>query len=129
MRTKQQRVTVLGIIVGLILALIGIRFWLVPESAALTFGAPAPGNEAALAKIIALRDVWLGLLAVAFALMGEWRALMLWFGFGACVCFIDATIAAQAGGHPASLAFHIASGVLCLVLTRSCWQLANRLTS
>jgi len=129
MRTKQQRVMALGLIVGSILSVIGIRFWFFPESAALTFGAPGPGNETALAQIIALRDVWLGLLAIAFALMSEWRALMVWFALGAWVCFIDATIAAGNGGHPAAIGFHVGSGVLCLILTRSCWQLANRLTS
>ena len=49
------------------------------------------GHE--LYYIIGLRNVWLGLLAIAFAALREWRALALWFTFGAIVCFADASIA------------------------------------
>ena len=76
---------------GVLLAIIGVRYLLVPEQAAVTFGVPrGPGHE--LYYIIGLRNVWLGLLAVAFATLRQWRALALWFAMGTIVCFADARL-------------------------------------
>lgn len=124
--TVYQRVTSLSVLTGIILTVIGLRFWFVPDSATLTFGLDPqqPGNS--FERVIALRDVWLGLLAIAFALLSEWRALSLWFGLGALVCWADATLVVSADGPMAAIAFHAASGVFCLVLAVRCWQLYKR---
>jgi hypothetical protein len=102
---------------GLLLTAIGVRFLLVPESAARAFGLAEPPQGYELHYIIGLRDVWLGLFAVALALLHEWRALMLGFGIGALVCFADAGIAAASRGALPQVAFHVGSGILCAVLT------------
>ncbi len=126
MGTKSQRVMVLAVFVGLVLTLIGLRFWFVPSSANFTFGvgeAPAFPN---LERVIALRDVWLGLLAIAFGLLREWRALALWFALGVLVCLGDASLVFGANGPALAVAFHVASGLLCAVLAVSSWQLYKR---
>ena len=96
--------------------MIGVRYFLTPEGAARTFGVPGRPGGYELYYIIGLRNVWLGALAVAFALLREWRALALWFGFGALVCFADAGIAAGSTGRWPQIAFHVGCGVACLVL-------------
>lgn len=126
MGSQAQRVVVLGVFVGLVLTVIGIRFWLTPEAATVTFGLGAEPQRPALAWVIALRDVWLGLLAVLFALLREWRALSCWFALGALVCFGDAAIVAGAQGPALAIGFHAASGALCLVLAVSAWHLYKR---
>ena len=110
---------VLGISVfaGALLTVIGVRFLLVPTSAAFTFGVSAPPAGHELHYVIGLRDVWLGLLAIAFAALRQWRALALWFGLGAPVCFADAAIVAGSMGWQPQFAFHLGSGVVCLALT------------
>ena len=102
---------------GLLLTVIGIRFLLVPESAAGAFGLADPPRGYELYYIIGLRDVWLGLLAVALAAFRQWRALMFGLGIGALVCFADAGIAAASSGKPPQVAFHVGSGILCAALT------------
>ena len=82
-------IVALCLIGGVLLAVIGIRYLLVPESAARTFGVPGRPDGYELYYIIGLRNVWLGLLAVAFAALREWRALALWFALGTIVCFAD----------------------------------------
>ena len=111
---------------GVLLTVIGARYFLTPEGAARTFGVPArpAGNE--LHYIIGLRNVWLGLLAVAFALLREWRTLALWFGLGTIVCFADAAIAASATGKVPQVAFHVACGVACVVLSVLTWRRHTR---
>jgi hypothetical protein len=101
---------------GALLAVIGIRYLVVPKSAAFTFGVAEPPLGHELHYIIGLRNVWLGLLACAFAILREWRALALWFGFGSVVCFADAAIAATSSGGLPQVAFHMGSGVMCVVL-------------
>ena len=66
----------------MLLTVIGIRYFLAPEGAARTFGVPGRPAGYELHYIIGLRNVWLGLLAVAFAVLREWRALALWFAHG-----------------------------------------------
>ena len=74
----------------MLLTVIGVRYFVTPEGAARTFGVPGRPAGYELYYIIGLRNVWLGLLAVAFAALREWRALALWFAIGAIVCFADA---------------------------------------
>jgi Domain of unknown function (DUF4267) len=109
---------------GVLLTVIGVRYLLLPEQAARTFGLPAhlAGHE--LHAIVGLRNVWLGLLAVGFAVLRQWRALALWFALGALVCFADAAIVAGAGGPLPALAFHVGSGLACLALLAAIWRRA-----
>jgi len=120
---RQQWLQGLAIAAGLALALIGVRFGLVPRSAARFFGiSTLSGAPAYLHYVIALRDVWLGLIVVALALWRDWRGLALWLGLGALVCFTDALIVAHATGWIGSILFHIASGIYCAALGVACWR-------
>ena len=115
---KGRQRLILGICVagGALLAVIGVRYLLVPESAARTFGVPARPAGFELYYIIGLRNLWLGLLAVGLALLRQWQALALWFAMGAVVCFADAAIAATSTGRLPQVAFHVACGIACIVL-------------
>jgi hypothetical protein len=75
--------------------------------------------------IIGLRNVWLGLMAIAFGALREWRALALWFGLGAIVCFADAVIVASSTGRLPQLAFHVGCGIACIGLAAGSWRLAR----
>lgn len=97
---------------GVLLFVIGVRFLLVPEQAARTFGLAREIAGHELHTMIGLRDLWLGALAIAFALARQWRALSLWFGFGAMVCFADAGVAWGSSGRTGPVAFHIICGLL-----------------
>ena len=120
---KQRRaVRIFGILTGLTLTVIGVRFALVPTSAAKFFGIDPNAPISALYHVIALRDIWLGVLAIAFAALAEWRALALWLSFAVVVCFADAWIAAASSGKPLSVAFHVGSGVFCAVLAGLSWR-------
>lgn len=125
MRT-QRWVIILATMVGGLLTVIGIRYFLVPESAARTFGVPGRPAGHELHYIIGLRNVWLGLLAVAFALLREWRALALWFAVGTIVCFADACIAATSTGRLPQVAFHFGCGLAFIGLAAGSWRLATR---
>src|SRR5262249_23811713 len=83
---------------GALLTFIGIRYFVVPHAAARTFGVPGRPTGFELHYVLGLRNVWLGLLAVALAVMREWRALALWFAGAVFVCFSDAFIAARSIG-------------------------------
>ncbi len=111
---------------GVLLTVIGARYFLTPEGAARTFGVPARPAGYELYYIIGLRNVWLGLLAVVFALLREWRALALWFGLGAVVCFADAGIAASSTGRLPQIAFHLVCGVACVGLSAVTWRRHNK---
>ncbi len=102
---------------GVLLAVIGVRYLLVPKSAAVTFGVIQPPAGYELHYIIGLRNVWLGLLAIGLAALRQWRGLALWFGIGTVVCFADAAIAGTSSGGLPQVAFHIGSGMVCLALT------------
>jgi hypothetical protein len=108
---------------GVLLTVIGVRYLLLPEQAARTFGLPRRPAGHELYSIIGLRNVWLGLLAIGFAALRQWRALALWFGLGALVCFADATIAVSAYGPLPAIAFHVGSGLSCLALL---WGVSRR---
>jgi hypothetical protein len=103
-----------------------VRYLLVPESAARTFGVPGRPSGHELYYIIGLRNLWLGLLAVALATLRQWRALALWFAMGTVVCFADATIAASSTGRLPQVAFHIACGVVCAGLAVVLWRVAAK---
>ena len=109
---------------GVLLTVIGVRYLLLPEQAARTFGLPPHPVGHELHAIIGVRNVWLGLLAIGFAALRQWRALALWFALGAIVCFADATIVAGARGSLPAFAFHIGSGLCCLALLPAVWRRA-----
>lgn len=130
---SSQRLTGLELLVlivcllgGALLTVIGIRYFLVPESAAYTFGVADRPAGYELHYIIALRNVWLGLLAMGLAALRQWRALALWFGLGTIVCFADAAIAVTSSGRPAQVAFHIGSGIACVALTLVLLRIVRR---
>jgi hypothetical protein len=124
--TIRRWVVALSLIGGVLLAVIGIRYLLMPESAARTFGVPGRPDGHELYYIIGLRNVWLGLLAVAFAALREWRALALWFALGAIVCFADGSIAASSTGRLPQVAFHFGGGLAFVGLAAGCWRLGRQ---
>jgi hypothetical protein len=111
---------------GVLLAVIGARYLLLPEQAALTFGVPRRPAGHELYYIIGLRNLWLGLLAVGLAVLRQWKALALWFGLGALVCFSDAAIAASSAGRWPHIAFHVGCGISCVGLTLMAARFARR---
>jgi hypothetical protein len=119
-------VLILGLLGGLLLTVIGIRYFMVPEQAARTFGVPGRPAGYEFHYIIGLRNIWLGLLAVAFSILREWRALALWFALGTAVCFADAAIAASSTGRLPQVAFHVGCGFACVVLAIVCWRVATK---
>lgn len=111
---------------GVLLAVIGARYFITPEHAARTFGVPDRPVGHELYYIIGLRNVWLGMMAVAFAVLREWRALALWFTLGTVVCFADAAIAATSTGRWAQTTFHVACGFACVGLAAAAWRWSRR---
>ena len=99
-------------LVGTLLGLIGLRYLLVPESAARTFGVPGRPAGHELHYIIGLRNLWLGALAVGLAALRQWHGLALWFAIGGFVCFADARLVANATGKLPQVAFHLGCGAL-----------------
>ena len=125
-RYKHRHLVWLAVAAGVLLTVIGIRFAIVPRSAANTFGLARDIVGYELHYIVALRDIWLGLLAVALALLREWRALALWFLLGALVCFADAVIVGQSSGKLAQIAFHVGSGIFCAWMGIVLWRRFGR---
>ncbi|MDX2204908.1 MAG: DUF4267 domain-containing protein [Hyphomicrobiaceae bacterium] len=111
---------------GLLLLVIGVRYMLVPEAAALTFGIRRRPQAFELHYVTGLRNMWLGGLAVALAAFREWRALALWFGMAAIVCLADAGIAAGSVGGWPHIAFHAGCGVASAGLSALCWRAAAK---
>lgn len=126
LKSRDRRLLALGALAGLVLAVIGVRFVVWPEAAIRFFGLPANGQGRGLAAVIGYRDLWLGGLAVAFAVFREWRALALWLVLGAGVCAADAGLVWSAGGKASRIAFHLGSGVFCAVLGVAVWRRAGR---
>jgi hypothetical protein len=125
--TRHQRLLlVFCLIGGILLTVIGVRYFLTPEGAARTFGVPGRPAGYELHYIIGLRNAWLGLLAVALAALREWRALALWFALGTIVCFADAFIAATSTGRVPQVAFHVGCGIACIGLASACRRLGRR---
>jgi hypothetical protein len=75
-----------------------------------------------------MRNLWLGLLAVALATLRQWRALAVWFAMATIVCFADAAIAANSTGKLPQIVFHVSCGVASAVLAVMLWRLAARET-
>lgn len=114
-RRRGRAVVWLTVAASLLFVVIGVRFLVVPDGAARTFGlAPALAHE--LHHMVGLRDLWLALLALAFALLREWRALALWFALGSLVCFADSLIVLMSSANPWAVGFHAGSGIFCLAL-------------
>jgi hypothetical protein len=123
---RDRRIIGLAAFAGLLLGIIGIRFFFVPDDASRTFGLLGRPNGYQLHAVVALRDVWLGVLAVGLAWFEEWRGLTLWLALGALVCFGDAGIVVAAEGKLLSVLFHFVSGIFCGVLAALCWRRALR---
>lgn len=119
---RDGHVVWLGVFAGALLFLIGVRFLVVPDQAAMTFGLAREISGSELHQVVGLRDLWLGGLAIVFAFGKMWRALSLWFLFAVPVCWIDAVIAAHSSGWAWAVGFHIASGVFCLILAWAAWR-------
>jgi hypothetical protein len=111
-----------GILAGVLLAVIGLRFLLWPLSAQKTFGLGRGDVGTDLHSIIGLRDLWLAGLALAFAWTKAWRALSLWFGLAALVCFADAVIVAAALGRSEYIAFHAGCGIASAIVAARLWR-------
>jgi uncharacterized protein DUF4267 len=122
---RNRALVALGLVGGLLLAVIGLRYLLVPQSAARTFGVPGHPAGFELHYIIGLRNVWLGLMAAAFALLREWRALALWFAGAVVVCGADALIAAASTGRVPQVAFHLGCAIASAILAPLCWRAAH----
>lgn len=110
---------------GALLVVLGVRYLLVPESAARTFGVPGRPAGYELHHIVGLRNVWLGLLVAGLAAWRQWQALALWFAIGTFVCFADAAIAASSTGRLPQVTFHAACGLGCIVLAIAAWRIAG----
>lgn len=121
-RRRERRLMMACAVVGLTLVVIGIRFHFLPDRARSFFGLPAAEALAGLHSVVAIRDVWLGLLAIGLAAMHEWRALALWLGLGMLVCFADAALVAAAGGKVPAITFHTVSGLFCGALAIATWR-------
>jgi hypothetical protein len=123
---NERFILILCLLGGVLLAVIGIRYFITPEHAARTFGVPDRPLGHELYYIIGLRNVWLGLLAIAFAALREWRALALWLSFGAVVCFADAMIAVTSTGRLAQTTFHVVCGAACIGLASAAWRWSGK---
>lgn len=123
-RKLSRLLRVAGMVAGVVLLIIGIRFIAAPRLANWTYGLGREPKVAALDAVIGLRDVWLAGLAIAFAAMREWKALALWLLLGSLVCWGDALIVLAHDGPWPALAFHILSGVFCLWVGWRCWRFA-----
>jgi hypothetical protein len=110
---------------GGLLAIIGVRYLFSPVGAARSFGVPGRPLGFELHYAVGLRDIWLGLLAIACVLMRQWRAVALWFAMGTVVCFADATIAASSTGRLPQIAFHVICGIACACLALATWRIAR----
>ncbi len=124
-RPRGRSVLWITVLAGLLFTLIGARFLLVPDGAAKTFGLASRLSHE-LHYVVGLRDLWLAGLAIALAVLHEWRALMLWFALGSLVCFADGAIVGNSSGNPWAAGFHWGSGVFCLALAWASWRLARR---
>lgn len=118
-----RTVAVIGVLGGALLFGIGVRYLVVPEAATLSFGVGKRPQAYELYYIIGIRNLWLGALAIGFALLREWRALALWFAIGSLVCFADAGIAASSVGRLSHIAFHTGCGLACCGLAGLAWGL------
>jgi hypothetical protein len=119
-------VLILCLLGGILMTVIGVGYFVVPEQAARTFGVPGRPAGYELHHIIGLRNVWLGLLAVALAALREWRGLALWFAGAVAVCLADGLIAATSTGAVPQVALHFGYGIASAVLALLCWHAARK---
>lgn len=126
-RVRRRWLQGFTIVVGLVLLVIGLRFALVPRSAARFFGLDTPAAAPAhLHYVVALRDIWLALIIIGLAWWHQWCSAALWLGLGAMVCFADAVIVAHATGWPRAIAFHVVCGLFCAGGAIACCLEAKR---
>lgn len=123
---RNQILAFIALLGGVLLAVIGVRYLVVPEAATLTFGVGKRPQGYEMYYIIGVRNLWLGVLAIAFAALLEWRALGLWFAIGSIVCFADAGIAASSVGGLPHIAFHAGCGLACGGLAVLAWRRAPK---
>lgn len=117
----------LTIIGGGLMAIIGVRFYVISEHAARVFGIGPQGSGFELHHVIAARDIWLGLLAIGLAVLRQWTALTLWFGLAVLVCLSDAYVVIGSGGKSGPLIFHLASAVACAAMAWMCQKASRQL--
>jgi hypothetical protein len=115
-----------SILAGILLGVIGLRYFVVPQSAARTFGVAGRPAGHELYYIIGLRNLWLAALAIGLAALRQWHGLALWFASGTAVCFLDALIAANATGKLPQVAFHLVCGLACALLATLAWRRAGK---
>lgn len=123
---RDWRILTLAGLAGLALLFIGIRFLIWPEEAARFFGFIGRPFGHQMHTVVALRDMWLGIVAIAMVMLGEWRLLTVWLAAGALVCFGDAGVIWSAHGRKAGFAFHLLSGVFMMVLAILAWRRVRR---
>jgi Domain of unknown function (DUF4267) len=123
---RDQRLLVLVALTALGLTAIGVRFLASPDRAAVFYGLIPRPNGFQLHTVIALRDIWLGLLALGLVWLRQWPALALWLALGALVSFGDAGIVYGANGRARGLLFHMASGLMLTILAALAYRRAVR---
>ena len=111
---------------GILFGVIGLRYFVVPESAARTFGVAGRPAGHELYYIIGLRNLWLAALAIGLAALRQWHGLALWFATGTAVCFWDALIVANATGKLPQVAFHLVCGLAFALLATLAWRRAGK---
>ncbi len=87
---------------GLAFVVLGLRAMAIPMTTSSGFGLPALGvTDALWVQVYGSRTMLLGILAIAFAALGNVAALGLMFGIGATLPFFDmALIIGQTGPGP-----------------------------
>ncbi len=123
---RDQRILALAGLAALAVTLVGLRFLIWPDEAARFFGLIGRPNGFQLHAVVALRDLWLGLLALGLVWMGQWRALTLWLVLGALVSFGNAGIVFGANGKLAGIALHFAAGLFLTTLAALAYRRAVR---
>jgi hypothetical protein len=106
--TVEQLAEGLAALIGVLLLVIGGRFLLVPEAAAIAYGAPASprGDAGAYLTIKGLRDGVSGVIILALLVAGETQALGVYILVAALVPLGDALIVLRHKG-PAALAYGV----------------------
>lgn len=124
--TPDRWIVGLAVACGVALLVIGVRFLTVPHQATRFFGIANPPRPFDLHLVVGLRDLWLAALLIGLALLSEWRALALCLSLGAVVCLGDTAIVAISSGRAEAIAFHLASGIYCGVLSWAAWRRHGR---
>lgn len=123
--TRADRVVAYGVFIGTVLAVIGVRFVFWPEAAASTFGLADDALAGGFNHVIGFRDLWLGGLAIVFALQRAYVPLFWWLLGAACVCLGDAIVVAGNDGPWTSITFHVLSGVFTFGVGIASWLVAR----